>query len=205
MDCKRFEIWLLVRDQAREADGAEARALRSVVDFATRRIRGRPVGYLRIFSFNVSGARLFAQQVARILDPVPRTMAGKLIQIARAFQLEWHYTKDEILELYLNVVEFGPGLWGVEAASRAYFGVAAHDLSEEQAASLTATLPHPRSSNPSHRPGRMLARRALILARYRGGETKLLQFFVGQVMKSSRGKADPKLAQRVLEERLTAG
>jgi aspartyl-tRNA(Asn)/glutamyl-tRNA(Gln) amidotransferase subunit B len=42
------------------------------------------------------------------------------------------------------------------------------------------------------------------VGRYRGGETKLLQFFVGQVMKASRGKADPKLTQRLLEERLAS-
>jgi aspartyl-tRNA(Asn)/glutamyl-tRNA(Gln) amidotransferase subunit B len=42
------------------------------------------------------------------------------------------------------------------------------------------------------------------VGRFRGGETKLLQFFVGRVMKASRGKADPKLVQRVLEDRLTS-
>jgi aspartyl-tRNA(Asn)/glutamyl-tRNA(Gln) amidotransferase subunit B len=42
------------------------------------------------------------------------------------------------------------------------------------------------------------------VGRYQGGETKLLQFFVGQVMKASRGKADPKVTQRLLEERLTS-
>jgi aspartyl-tRNA(Asn)/glutamyl-tRNA(Gln) amidotransferase subunit B len=50
----------------------------------------------------------------------------------------------------------------------------------------------------------VIAGNAAEVARYRGGETKLLQFFVGQVMKASRGKADPKLAQRVLEERLAS-
>jgi len=50
----------------------------------------------------------------------------------------------------------------------------------------------------------VLASQPQEVARYRSGETRLLQFFVGQVMKASRGKADPKLAQRVLEEKLTA-
>ena len=50
----------------------------------------------------------------------------------------------------------------------------------------------------------VLGAHAAEVTRYRSGETKLLQFFVGQVMKASRGKADPKLAQRVLEERLTS-
>src|SRR4029077_17447644 len=64
--------------------------------------------------------------------------------------------------------EGGPGIWGVDAASHAYFGVPPSRLTEEQAAELAATLPHPRTSNPTFRPDRMLARRTLILARYRG-------------------------------------
>jgi len=48
----------------------------------------------------------------------------------------------------------------------------------------------------------VLASQPQEVARYRSGETKLMQFFLGQVMKASRGKADPKLAQRVLEEKL---
>src|SRR5207245_11210482 len=85
-----------------------------------------------------------------------------------ALRLEATLSKDRILELYLNVVEWGPGIWGVDAASHAYFGVPPSRLTEEQAAELAATLPHPRTSNPTFRPDRMLARRTLILARYRG-------------------------------------
>ena len=79
----------------------------------------------------------------------------------------------DLLELYLNVVEWGPGVWGADAASRAYFGVPASRLDESQAAALAATLPHPRTSNPMFRPDRMTARRDLILARYRGGEVDI--------------------------------
>jgi len=85
-----------------------------------------------------------------------------------ALRLELALSKDRILELYLNVAEWGPGIWGVDAASRAYFGVPAARLNEEQAAELAATLPHPRTSNPTFRPERTLERRNLILARYRG-------------------------------------
>src|SRR3989449_9737111 len=83
-------------------------------------------------------------------------------------RLELVLSKDRILELYLNVAEWGPGIWGIDAARRAYFGVPASRLSEEQAAELAATPPHPRTSNPTFRPDRMLGRRNLILARYRG-------------------------------------
>src|SRR3989441_733797 len=73
-----------------------------------------------------------------------------------------------VLQPYLNVAEWGPGSWGVDAASRAYFAVPASRLTEEQGAELAATLSHPRTSNPTFRPERTLARRNLILARYRG-------------------------------------
>ena len=58
-----------------------------------------------------------------------------------------------ILELYLNVAELGPEVWGVEAASRRYFRKSARRLTESQAAALAATLPFPLTSNPAFRPG----------------------------------------------------
>src|SRR5207245_9501269 len=97
-----------------------------------------------------------------------RSPIRKLKEAATALGLELVLSKDRILELYLNVAEWGPGIWGIDAASRAYFGVPASRLSAEQAAELAATLPHPRTSNPTFRPDRMLGRRNLILARYRG-------------------------------------
>jgi membrane carboxypeptidase/penicillin-binding protein PbpC len=85
-----------------------------------------------------------------------------------ALRLELALPKDRILELYLNVAEWGPGIWGVAGASRAYFGVLPSQLDETRAAALAATLPQPRTSNPAFRPERMVARRNLILARYHG-------------------------------------
>ena len=66
----------------------------------------------------VSGGSTLTMQVARILDPTPRTVAGKLKQIARALQLEWRYSKREILALYLNYAPMGGVLEGIEAAKR---------------------------------------------------------------------------------------
>ena len=88
-----------------------------------------------------------------------------------AIRLELALSKDRIMEMYLDVAEFGPGVWGVNAASQAYFGVTPDQLTDAQAAALAATLPQPRTSNPAFRPARMLARRDLILARYDGGKT----------------------------------
>jgi len=115
------------------------------------------------------GASTITQQLAKNLYLSPsRNPLRKLKEAATALQLELALSKDRILELYLSVAEWGPGIWGADAASRVYFGVPLSRIDEEQAAALAATLPHPRTSNPTHRPQRMLARRNLILARYRG-------------------------------------
>ena len=115
------------------------------------------------------GASTITQQLAKNLYlSSSRNPIRKLKEAVTALRLELTLSKDRILELYLNVAEWGPGIWGIDAASRAYFGVPASRLSAEQAAELAATLPHPRTSNPTFRPDRMLARRNLILARYRG-------------------------------------
>jgi monofunctional glycosyltransferase len=85
-----------------------------------------------------------------------------------AWRLEYWLGKPRIMELYLNVVELGPEVWGVEAGSRKYFGQGARQLSVEQAAALAGTLPFPLSSNPGYRPGRMRWRQAMIVRRIRG-------------------------------------
>src|SRR6266550_180372 len=115
------------------------------------------------------GASTITQQLAKNLYlSSSRNPIRKVKEAATALRLELALSKDRILELYLNVAEWGPGIWGVDAASRAYFAVPAGRLTAEQAAELAATLPHPRTSNPTFRPERTLERRNLILARYRG-------------------------------------
>ena len=119
----------------------------------------------------VRGASTITQQLAKNLYlSSSRSPIRKVKEAVTALGLELALSKDRILELYLNVAEWGPGIWGVDAASRGYFGVPASRLTEEQAAELAATLPHPRTSNPTFRPERTRARRALILARYHGVE-----------------------------------
>jgi monofunctional biosynthetic peptidoglycan transglycosylase len=118
------------------------------------------------------GASTITQQLAKNLYLSPsRSVFRKLKEAVTAVRLEAALSKDRIMELYLNAAEWGPGVWGVNAASQAYFGVSPSRLSNAQAAALAATLPQPRTSNPLYRPARMLARRDLILARYYGGKT----------------------------------
>ena len=115
------------------------------------------------------GASTVTQQLAKNLYLSPsRNPLRKLKEAVIAYRLEWALGKRRILELYLNVVEFGPNLWGVAAASERYFGRAAAGLSMDQAALLVATLPHPLTSNPVLRPGRTVWRQQLILRRLRG-------------------------------------
>ena len=117
------------------------------------------------------GASTITQQLAKNLYlSSSRNPFRKVKEVVTALRLELALPKDRILELYLDVAEWGPGIWGADAASRAYFGVPPSRLSEEQAAELVATLPHPRTSNPTFRPERTLERRNLILARYHGVE-----------------------------------
>lgn len=88
----------------------------------------------------VSGGSTLTMQVARIITPIPHTVGGKLVQLFRALQLEAHLSKAQILELYLNHAPFGGPIQGVEAASWAYLGKPASQLSHAEAA-LLAVLP----------------------------------------------------------------
>ncbi|MDR3087437.1 MAG: penicillin-binding protein 1C [Azoarcus sp.] len=113
----------------------------------------------------VSGGSTLTMQVARLLEPIPRTPMGKLRQIARAVQLERRLSKREILELYLIYAPMGGVLEGVEAASRGYFGKPSRSLSHAEAA-LLAVLPQaPSRLRPDRFPERALAARDKVLSR----------------------------------------
>ncbi len=115
------------------------------------------------------GASTITQQLAKNLYLSPsRNPLRKLKEAVVAYRLEAALDKDRILELYLNVAEFGPNLWGVGAASRRYFGVGPSRLTIGQAALLVATLPRPLTSNPAYRPGYAFARQQLILRKLQG-------------------------------------
>lgn len=88
----------------------------------------------------ISGGSTLTMQVARLLDPHPRTFGGKVRQLWRALQLEWHLSKRDILTLYLNRAPFGGTLQGVGAASWVYLGKSPAQLSYAEAA-LLAVLP----------------------------------------------------------------
>ena len=122
------------------------------------------------------GASTITQQLAKNLYLSPsRNPLRKLKEAVIAYRLEWALPKSRIMALYLNVAEFGPNMWGVEAASRRYFNRPASQLTMDQAALLVATLPHPLTSNPVLKPGRTRWRQALILRRLRGERIEVPQ------------------------------
>ncbi|WP_260863678.1 peptidoglycan glycosyltransferase PbpC [Citrobacter sp. Marseille-Q6884] len=113
----------------------------------------------------VSGGSTLTMQVARLLDPHPRTFGGKFRQLWRALQLEWHLPKRDILTLYLNRAPFGGTLQGVGAASWAYLGKPPAQLSYSEAA-LLAVLPQaPSRLRPDRWPDRAEAARNKVLER----------------------------------------
>ncbi|MCF5721366.1 peptidoglycan glycosyltransferase PbpC [Pseudomonas syringae] len=113
----------------------------------------------------VSGGSTLSMQVARLLDPHSRTFHGKLRQLWRTAQLEWHLSKDEILNLYLNRAPFGGTLQGVAAASWAYLGKSPAHLTHAEAA-LLAVLPQaPSRLRPDRHPQRAQQARDKVLRR----------------------------------------
>jgi monofunctional biosynthetic peptidoglycan transglycosylase len=112
------------------------------------------------------GGSTITQQLAKNLYLSPaRTPWRKLRELAIALRLEKELPKRRILELYINVVEFGPRTYGAEAASRRYFGRPAAALSPSEAATLAAMIPSPRIYDPVRHPKRVERRAAQIRRR----------------------------------------
>jgi penicillin-binding protein 1A len=112
----------------------------------------------------VEGASTITQQLAKTLFLTPRkTLVRKIREALLAFQLERRYTKDEILELYLNQIYFGSGAYGVEAAARVYFGKPVSDLSIEECALIAAMPRSPSRYSPRVNPALAVERRNIVL------------------------------------------
>src|SRR6266536_1583429 len=113
----------------------------------------------------VQGSSTITQQLVRNAYPDlrDRSLVRKVKEASLAAQLEERMSKDQILEAYLNRVYFGAGYYGVEAASRGYFGRHVRDLSLAQAATLAGVIREPELSNPRSAPRRALQRRNTVL------------------------------------------
>ena len=93
-----------------------------------------------------------------------RSYVRKALEILLAMIVDVAWSKRRTMEIYLNVAEWGPGIYGIEAASRHYFGVSPAQLSRRRAAYLAVALPNPRQRNPA-KPSRGLSRLAVIVER----------------------------------------
>ncbi len=114
----------------------------------------------------VRGGSTITQQLAKNLYLSPsKNPVRKLRELMIARRLEAELKKARILELYLNVIEWGDGIYGVEAASRAYFNTSAAMLGPTESALLAAAIINPRLLNPGRPTPRLLRRQQLILRR----------------------------------------
>ena len=114
----------------------------------------------------IRGASTITQQLAKNLYLSPsRDPLRKLRELIIARRLEAALPKTRIFEIYLNVIEWGDGIWGAEAAARRYFGVPASALNRDQAALLAGAIINPRLLNPARPTPRLLRRQRLILGR----------------------------------------
>ena len=117
------------------------------------------------------GASTITQQLAKNLYLSPSyDPLRKLKELIIARRLEVALSKTRILELYLNVIEWGDRVWGAEAAARTYFGTAAASLSRQQSALLAGAIVNPRLLTPARPTRRLLRRQRIILARMGSGD-----------------------------------
>ncbi|MCK5219331.1 transglycosylase domain-containing protein [bacterium] len=117
-----------------------------------------PVAIMRAWLVNarhgrvLMGGSTITMQIAKMMEPKPRTLPSKIIEVMRAFQLEGVYTKDELLELYLNLVPMGGNIEGVGAAAYLYFGKAAGQLSFAECSLLIGLPKSPCQFQPNKFP-----------------------------------------------------
>jgi len=118
-----------------------------------------------------SGASTITMQVARLLQPRRRTYGSKVIEMFRATQLEMHYSKDEILRMYMELVPYGSNIQGVKAASIFYFGKTPDHLSLAEITALSIIPNRPNSLVPGRNNDKITVQRDKWLKRF--GKAKL--------------------------------
>ena len=112
------------------------------------------------------GGSTITQQLAKNLYLSPsKNPVRKLRELLIARRLEAELTKQRILELYLNEIEWGDGIYGAEAAARTYFHKSASDLSASEAALLAAAISNPHILNPAHPTARLRRRQQMVMHR----------------------------------------
>jgi penicillin-binding protein 1C len=113
----------------------------------------------------ISGGSTLTMQVARLISPHEKTITGKIKQLLIALQLEWHFSKEQILNYYLNHAPFGGTVEGIQAASYTYLGKSSQELSHAEAALLAGLPQAPSRNRPDRHPDRAKLLRNKILDR----------------------------------------
>lgn len=130
----------------------------------------RAIGSAIVHGRATSGASTLTMQTARLLEPRPRNIGSKLIEMVRAVQLESRLSKKEILALYLTLAPYGGNLEGARAASLSYFGHEPSSLTDGEQALLIALPQSPEARRPDRRPeGAKAARRSVLAKMIRSG------------------------------------
>jgi penicillin-binding protein 1C len=125
----------------------------------------RAVGSAVVHGRATSGASTLTMQTARLLEPRPRNLGSKLIEMVRAVQLESRLSKREILALYLTLAPYGGNLEGARAASLSYFGHEPSSLTDGEQALLIALPQSPEARRPDRRPDAAKVARRAVLAK----------------------------------------
>lgn len=149
-----------------EHEGVDWDAISKAYENNERGTRAGPSGRPRVV--RVKGGSTITQQLAKNLFlSGERSYLRKAQELVIAYMLEFWLTKERILEIYLNVIEWGNGVFGAEAAAHHYFMTTAAQLTPSQAAQLAVMLPNPRYYD-TRRGSPYLARRSAVIARWMG-------------------------------------
>lgn len=120
------------------------------------------------------GGSTISQQTAKnAFLPHTRNMLRKAVEAYYTMMIEAVWSKKRIMEVYLNIIEFGDGIYGAEAASQHYFGHSAKTLSRTEAAQLAVTLPSPLKRNPSHQSPYFRRRTGDVRSRFGWGKVNI--------------------------------
>ena len=152
------------------------------------------------------GASTISQQTAKNVFLWPgKTYFRKGLEAYFTVLIELIWGKERIMEVYLNSIEMGKGIYGIEAASRAYFSKSAIELTRGEAALIAASLPNPRKRNPGSPSGYMLQRQGEILSLMRKVENVPLGYrrpIKAEAEEMNRKKADQEQEKTSLPEEI---
>ena len=140
------------------------------------------------------GSTISMQTAKNCFLPHKRTMLRKVVEAYYTVMIEAIWSKERIMECYLNIVEFGDGIYGCEAAAQHYFHHSAAQLSRREAAQLAATLPAPRKRNPDHPSAYFNKRTATI--------QNLMAKYGNINLRARREDLNPKYLKQVEDERM---